>query len=413
VIIDPDTGERFLIPVSEEPSASAVGLLEPWACVERAYATEERGTLKVGGATLVVAEPGHAIEGLADLTAAAAPGAITAVVAEGVRHSALAALGATFVDDTASLEAGSYDDVIYFGADPARVEQLQTLVGLKGVINVVLGGERLGRPVEIDVGRVHYDLTRWVGTQGSCAVDGYAWVPPTGELRDGEKVGIIGAAGPMGFMHVIRALTSGRSDLSVTAIDIDEARLAHLASVAGPLAESNGVAFESLNSKDSQPQGGFTRVGVMVPSPALAAEAVELAGDGAIMDLFAGFAIGTRAPLDLDEMLRKRVYVLGTSGSMISDMKAVLAKLEAGTLDTNISVDAVSGMAGVADALAAVKARTSGGKIVIYPMLPALGMLRLPEIEAQFPTVAAKLDAGRWTRAAEDELLAVAGDAVT
>jgi len=412
VIIDPDTGERFLIPVSEEPSASAVGLLEPWACVERAYATEERGTLKVGGATLVVADAGHAIEGLADLTAAAKPGSITADIAEGVRHSALEALGATFVDDTDSLEAGSFDDVIYFGADPARVEQLQTLLGLRGVINVVLGGERLGRTVEIDVGRVHYDLTRWVGTSGSCAVDGLAWVPPTGELRDGEKVGIIGAAGPMGFMHVIRALTSGRSDLSVTAIDIDVARLAHLASVAEPLAESTGAAFESLNSKDSQPQGGFTRVGVMVPSPALAAQAVELAGVGAIMDLFAGFAIGTRAPLDLDEMLRKHVYVLGTSGSMISDMKAVLAKLEAGTLDTNISVDAVSGMAGVADALAAVKARTSGGKIVIYPMLPALGMLRLPEIEAQFPTVAAKLDEGRWTRAAEDELLAVAGDAV-
>jgi hypothetical protein len=69
-------------------------------------------------------------------------------------------------------------------------------------------------------------------------------------------------------------------------------------------------------------------------------------------------------------------------------------------------------MAGVADALAAVKARTSGGKIVIYPMLPALGMLRLPELEAQFPTVAAKLDEGRWTRAAEEELLAVAGGAV-
>ena len=61
VIIDPDTGERFLIPVSEEPSASAVGLLEPWACVERAYATRERSTLKTDGALLVVADAGHTI----------------------------------------------------------------------------------------------------------------------------------------------------------------------------------------------------------------------------------------------------------------------------------------------------------------------------------------------------------------
>jgi hypothetical protein len=83
--------------------------------------------------------------------------------------------------------------------------------------------------------------------------------------------------------------------------------------------------------------------------------------------------------------------------------------LEAGTLDTNISVDAVSGMEGVADALAAVQARTSGGKIVIYPMLSGVGLLKLPELTAAFPDVAAALDQGRWTRAAEEALLAAAG----
>ncbi|MEA2026940.1 MAG: alcohol dehydrogenase catalytic domain-containing protein, partial [Chloroflexota bacterium] len=413
VIIDPDTGERFLIPVSEEPSASAVGLLEPWACVERAYATEERGALKAGGALLVVADAGHAVEGLAELVNTSAPGSITAIAADDGQKAALEALGATFVENTDSLEAGSYDDVIYFGADPARVEGSQALVGLKGVFDIVLGGELLGRPVEVDVGRIHYDLTRWVGTLGTSAADGYAWVPATGELREGEKVGIIGAAGPMGFMHVIRALTAGLDGVAVTAIDIDEARLAHLTSVAAPLAESKGLAFESLDSKDSQPQPGFTRIGVMVPSPALTAGAVELAGEGAIMDIFAGFAIGTTAPLDIDQVLRKQVYMLGTSGSMISDMKAVLGRLESGALDTNISVYAVSGMQGVADALEAVRARTSGGKIVIYPQLTGMGMITLSDMAEVYPTVAAAFDEGRWTRAAEEALLAAAGgDAV-
>ena len=86
----------------------------------------------------------------------------------------------------------------------------------------------------------------------------------------------------------------------------------------------------------------------------------------------AGFAVGTTAPLDLDAMLRKHIYILGTSGSMISDMKAVLGRLEAGTLDTNISVYAVSGMQGVDDALGAVMARTSGGKIVIAKVQPQI-----------------------------------------
>jgi hypothetical protein len=100
--------------------------------------------------------------------------------------------------------------------------------------------------------------------------------------------------------------------------------------------------------------------------------------------------------------------MIGTSGSVISDMQAVLAKLEAGALDTNISVDAVAGMAGVADALAAVQARTSGGKIVIYPALGSVGMIRLPDLAAAYPEVAAALDEGRWTRAAEERLLAAA-----
>ena len=111
-------------------------------------------------------------------------------------------------------------------------------------------------------------------------------------------------------------------------------------------------------------------------------------------------------------MLEKHVYILGTSGSMISDMKAVLARLEAGTLDTNISVYAISGMQGVADALESVRARTSGGKIVIYPQLTQLGMVTLADMAAEMPDVAAALDQGRWTKAAEEVLLATAGGAV-
>lgn len=417
VIIDPGSGERFLIPVGEEPSASAVALLEPWACVERAYATEERAGLRAGGRLLVVADRGRAIDGVDALLAASRPGSLMAITAEPTQRVTLETIAGsegvpvTSADGLEDLGSATFDDIIYFGSDAARVEALQPHLGLGGVIDIVLDGEWLGRPVGVDVGRVHYDLTRWVGTPGPSAVDGYTMAPGSGELRDGERVGVIGAAGPMGFMHVIRAITSGREGLSVTAMDIDPARLAHLEAVAGPLAADRGVRFEVIDSTTRQPEPGFTRIGVLVPSPGLAAGAVELAGEGAILDLFAGFAVGTTAPLDLDEMIRKRVYVIGTSGSMISDMKAVLGRLEAGTLDTNISVDAISGMAGAEDALGAVQARTSGGKIVIYPMLTDLGMVRLADLAGVLPGVAAKLDADRWTRAAEEALLAEVGGA--
>ena len=54
-IITSPEGDSMLIPVSEELSASAVALVEPWACVEDAYACKERRTLKVKGKLLIAA----------------------------------------------------------------------------------------------------------------------------------------------------------------------------------------------------------------------------------------------------------------------------------------------------------------------------------------------------------------------
>jgi L-sorbose 1-phosphate reductase len=416
MIIERGTGERFLIPVDEEPSGSAVALLEPWACVEASYASRQRATLAPGGRLLVVADTGHAIEGLAPLLAAAPPAATIAVVADEAQRLALGAIadpagpGIELKGGLDALALESFGDVIYFGANAEVIEQLQAHLAPRGVIDVVLGGKAIGRPVAVDVGRVHYDLTRWVGTPGRSALDGYAIAPADGELRDDDRVAVIGAAGPMGFMHVVRTATCGRSGIALVAIDIDDARLAHLAGIAAPLAAEHGVRVEFVNGRTTHVEPGFSYVAVMVPAPAIVAQAIELAGEGCRLNLFAGFAVGTRAALDLDALIAKRGYLLGTSGSEIPDMKTVIGKLERGELDTNISVDAITGMEGVTEALAAVEARTSGGKIVVYPALHELGMIRLSELAVRFPTVAAGLRDGRWTRAAEEALLAAAAD---
>jgi threonine dehydrogenase-like Zn-dependent dehydrogenase len=244
----------------------------------------------------------------------------------------------------------------------------------------------------VDVGRVHYDLTRWIGTPGDFAADGYGMVPPDGELRAGDRVAVIGAAGPMGLMHVVRTATSGLPGIELTSVDIDDARLSHLAGIVVPIAAERGVSAAFLNSRTATLVPGFSYIALMVPAPPLVAQAIELAGDGARINIFAGFAAGTRADLDLNALIDKRCYMSGTSGSGIPDMKAVLAKLERGELDPNISVDAVTGMEGVADA-------------IVYPSLHETGMIRLSELGAQVPAAAAGLRNGRWTRVAEDAFL--------
>ena len=52
--------------------------------------------------------------------------------------------------------------------------------------------------------------------------------------------------------------------------------------------------------------------------------------------------------------------------------------------------------------------RTSGGKIMVFPMLHDLGLTPVSELAEKFPEVAAKLNDGLWTKEAEEALLASA-----
>ena len=68
--------------------------------------------------------------------------------------------------------------------------------------------------------------------------------------------------------------------------------------------------------------------------------------------------------------------MFGTSGSVIEDMRIVLRKVESGQLDSNRSLDAVSGMAGATDGIKAIENRTLAGKIIVYPMLHDVPLFR-------------------------------------
>lgn len=55
IITAPD-GESTLVSVPEDLSASALALVEPWACVENSYVEKQRRTLISGGRLLVIGE---------------------------------------------------------------------------------------------------------------------------------------------------------------------------------------------------------------------------------------------------------------------------------------------------------------------------------------------------------------------
>jgi hypothetical protein len=338
------------------------------------------------------------------------PAGITAVCADEDGCRAIEALGipTTRTQDIAALATDSYDDILYFGAEKQTVELLDDKLAPSGIINVVLAGKKIGAPASIGVGRVHYGMKRWTGTTGASAAEAYAHIPATGEIREGERIAVIGAGGPMGQMHVIRDVCSGVKGISVVGTDFDEARLDSLREKAGRLAATNGVEFRLLNPQKEEAPESFSYYALMAPVPALVADAVKTATENAIINIFAGIPAPTKHEIDLDVYIEKHCFMFGTSGSVIEDMKIVLRKLEGGQLDTNCSIDAVSGMAGAIKGIDAVENRTLAGKIIVYPMLHDLDLIPLPELEKRFPSVAGKLNNGEWTREAEEELLRVA-----
>ncbi len=367
-ITSPD-GESMLLPAAADLSASAIALVEPWACVEDSYVARERQGPKPGGRLLDV-----------DC--------------------------ATF--DRSTLEAipnESLDDLVFRGADAALLEALFPKVAKNGLVNLVLGGQRFGRPVTTPVGRLHYGGVRIAGTPGSEPAAGYAAIPATGEIRPGDRINVVGAAGPMGTMHVIRDLCQGVPGVSVLGGDMSDERLAALARAAAPLAKANGVSFETYHAKNNPPQGLFGYLALMVPAPALVEAAVHQAAPRALINIFAGIPATVSHPISLDRYVEQQAYFIGTSGSDLNDMKIVLGKVESRALDTNLSVAAVSGLDGAIDGIRAVEKQLIAGKILVYPSCRGLGLTPLGDLAAKHPAVAAKLKDGYWTKEAEAALL--------
>ena len=411
VVVDTVTGVRSLIAVSEEPSASAVALVEPWACVENSYSTTNRRTLAPRGRLLVVAEDGHAVMGLAEAAKPGQPPASVTIVASAEVDLPWAGPSVAVIraSDVRDLPDASFDDIVYFGASKLTIDVLNDKLAVGAIINVVLAGATIGAPVSVGVGRVHYEATRWIGTVANSAAESYVTVPPSGELRPGDTLLAVGAAGPMGQMHILRSLSADVDGLTVVGTDLDDARLRSLLAKAQPLAQANGVSLRLLNTSSQPLVGTFSYHLILVPMPSLVADAVQSSEDRGLINIFAGIAVATRHDIDLDAYIARRCYMFGSSGSVVSDMEVLLSRIATGQLDTNLSVDAVSGMAGAADGLAALQDRTMAGKIVIYPSLHEVGLLSLADLSGAFPTVASKLADGHWCLEAERELLKVAG----
>lgn len=230
-------------------------------------------------------------------------------------------------------------------------------------------------------------------------------IPAKPEIRPGDKINVVGAAGPMGTMNVIRNICQGVEGVTIYAGSRNINRLVNLTRLAQPFAEKNNVGYIAYSSTEEPLNVKFDYSVLMAPVTQLVELAVADAADKGIVNIFAGIPAHVSCPIDLDSYIEKGLYFIGTSGSTMDDMRAVLKKVESGQLDTNMSIAAVCGINNAADGIRAVEKQLLAGKIIVYPTCKDLPLTPLDELVKDHADVADKLENGIWNRAAEKALV--------
>ncbi len=435
-ILNGDDG-NYLIPVRPETGYAESALTEPWACVTAAYALRYRTALKAGGTAWFVGQGaggrGQEYTISAGFDAAGHPARVVLTdVPEpfgGWLRERAAALGVAVAEMALAdvPEGFMADDIVLLNPTPELIEAVSPHLADFGICALIADAP-LPRKVKVDIGRIHYNRWVYVGGRGPDIAKAYSSVPVRSALKPGGKAWFIGAGGPMGRMHVQRALQVADGPSVIVCTDVSDARLRDLHDSYAAEAASRGIEFVCLNPTDQaaytasmarfrasppsqgggQEGGGFDDIIVLAPVAALVAEAADWLAPRGVMNIFAGVARGTLAELDLSDAYLRDTRVIGHSASSIEDLRFMLHQAETGALSPNRSVAAIGSLEAARDGLQAVMDTTFPGKIVIYPHIKPLPLTALPDLKDVLPTVYAKLKDGReWTNEAEAELLRV------
>jgi threonine dehydrogenase-like Zn-dependent dehydrogenase len=427
-VLHADDG-AYVLPVAENFGYAEAALTEPWACVEGAYTQRRRLTPRPGGTMWIVGRPGDITEysfssGLdapANIVVTDVPESLLKLIAQTSKAEVITRNGLT-PDDYPLLKdeltgGQGFDDIVLLDPRSATlVSAAARLIARRGTFNLVGQTPLDGRP-DIDVGRIHYDYTAYLGNPGPDIAASYGEVRNRCELQAGGVALFVGAGGPMGQMHVQRALEMAGGPNTVIATDLNDARLETLREFFAPLAEQHGkrlltinpeTAGESLRDLVMRETGGrgADDVIVSVPVARVMGEAATLMNPDGMLVLFAGVPNGSFAPLNLSNVYLHNAQFTGTSGSRLSDQVRVIEKTVEHTLSPSRAVAAIGGIEAARDGIQAMMEGRYPGKIVIFPQISRLPLTGLSELKQSYPEIAARLGPhNTWTAEAEQVLI--------
>jgi threonine dehydrogenase-like Zn-dependent dehydrogenase len=310
-----------------------------------------------------------------------------------------------------------FDDIVVLNPRSAHaVGQVARQIARRGTCNLV-GTQPLDGLAEVDLGRLHYDYIAFLGNSGLDIATSYGAQRNRCDLRAGGTTVFVGAGGPMGQMHVQRALELPNGPKLVIATEVSDERLQTLQDMFTPLAVKNGRRLLFFNPTNS-PQSfhdfvmqatdgqGADDVVVSVPIAALMEESDTVMKPDGMLVLFAGVPNGTMGRVNLSNVYLANAQYTGTSGLTIDDQALVMQRRMEGTLSPGRSVAAIGGLDTAPQAIQAVMEGRYPGKVVVFPQIRSLPLMGLKELKERLPEVAARLgDDLMWTNEAEQVLV--------
>lgn len=416
-VLNGDDG-NYLIPVQPDTGYAEAALNEPWACVIASYSVAYRSQWKPEGMVWIVGDGAGVSLGAAE--AWRPRGVVLEATDPNFRRSMRdwAANTGVTVGDADDADDGErlYDDIVVLSNDPDLIERAFKRLANGGAFAIV-SAQPVARKVQLDIGRIHYDKLALMGTTSSDI--SAAYTPIRTDVKPGGRMLAIGAAGPMGQMHVQRGLELEDHPVLLVASDLVSNRLGALGQKFGATAQEQGIDLVTL-ARDTFPNQaamdaaltestaghGFDDIVVLAPATVAVEGAYQHLADNATMNIFAGLPRGTMCGFDVNLVTARGVRFTGTSGSSINDLRQMLGLTESHELATNRSVAAVAGLEGFPEGIRSVMDGRFAGKVVIYPNLANLPLTSLDKLGETLPNVAARLAPdGSWTNAAEEELL--------
>ncbi len=424
-ILNGDAGS-YLIPIPAEMTYVGAALTEPWACVEASYHITYRTALKDNGRTWFLGVPnsrsGYQIDEVfggdhqpQQVTVTGIPDDLATRLRDLCQTSGVELIEATLDEvETAGL---NFDDIFILDGDADDVDLAAARLGKGGVL-AIARSTPMSCPIQMDLGRLHYDHIVYVGATGMNLDEAYRQTPVQAAFKPGGVAWVIGAGGPMGRMHVQRAIENPDGPQYILATEVSPARAEDLLESFGEMARRNGRVLAVLGADKTTPayakamaeiaeRGGVDDVQVMAAIPSVVVESTNHMATGGVINMFAGLKRGVTAPISAWLIYGPRqLRLIGHSGSALADQVETVRRAVAGHLAPERSMVALAGLNQLPQALQSMIDAVYPGKIIIFPALLDFPLTPLVDLEPILPQVYDKLHEGRtWTAGAEAAFL--------